>query len=576
MALPAGITTATVLFGKDFDVLGGGNDVTLRITPSHTLIWEATGDRLTAFDVAVSAESDTVGTFELPHTDQAGFINEAGAEITDWWYTIVGTVRAGRAQKTYTKRVQVSSDVTSFDLDTLPINGSVGPVGSVPLPTITSVNGQTGAVVLTASAIGAIPNTSEGRQALAESTELSATIEGAVLPYATRERSGVSQPIPSDVVTLFASGHSFVGTGGTGAGQIADDPTTFATGSQSLAVTTLSDNSPAMVRRSTLPAMDATGKSLAVTLRIEDVSQLTELLIYASSDTFSSFYLWSLQTGAVTDAQKWFKSGEFQTITLGFGSATVTGTPNRAALTGIQLRARLANGHSTVIRYDRVALVPEGSRPVVSITTDDVYASNWSLMRPALDNFGWGATLYAIPSRATSGLVSVEQMHRLEDVNGWEIAGHGATNLTSMSLADAETDVVAMREWLRTNGFRGVDHYSYPNGGFSPAVEGMMRRYYRAARTIVRPTVETLPPANPYRLRSYEPNPATSVANVVAQTVTAAKNSNGWSILLFHDLTTSGSPGALQYPMSQFEQILQGIKDAGVDCKPVGEVLAGM
>lgn len=176
MALPAGITTATVLFGKDFDVLGGGNDVTLRITPSHTLIWEATGDRLTAFDVAVSAESDTVGTFELPHTDQAGFINEAGAEITDWWYTIVGTVRAGRAQKTYTKRVQVTSDVTSFDLDTLPINTPVGPVGSVPLPTLTSVNGQTGAVVLTASAIGAIPNTSEGRQALAESTELSATI----------------------------------------------------------------------------------------------------------------------------------------------------------------------------------------------------------------------------------------------------------------------------------------------------------------------------------------------------------------------------------------------------------------
>lgn len=172
MALPAGITTATVLFGKDFDVLGGGNDVTLRITPSHTLIWEATGDRLTAFDVAVSAESDTVGTFELPHTDQTGFINEAGTEITDWWYTIVGTVRAGRAQKTYTKRVQVTSDVTSFDLDTLPVNASVGPVGSVPLPTLTSVNGQTGAVVLTASAIGAVPNTSEGRQALAESTEL--------------------------------------------------------------------------------------------------------------------------------------------------------------------------------------------------------------------------------------------------------------------------------------------------------------------------------------------------------------------------------------------------------------------
>lgn len=422
----------------------------------------------------------------------------------------------------------------------------------------------------TETANAAVPNTSSGRAALAASSELSSAIGGS-----TRERGGVSQPIPSSVETIFAAGHSFVGSGGTTAGQLADDTAIFATGAQSLAVTTLSDNSPATVRRSTLPAMDATGKALAVTLRIEDVTQLTELLIYASSDSFASFYLWSLQTGAVSDAQKWFKSGEFQTITLSFGSAAVTGTPDRAALTGIQLRARLANGFSTVIRYDRIALVPEGPAPVVSITTDDVYASNWSLMRPALDNFGWGATMYAIPSRAIEANVSVERMHRLEDVNGWEIAGHGLTNLTTMSLADAEADVVAMKAWLRANGFRGVDHYSYPNGGFSPEVEGLIRRYYRAARSIVRPTVETLPPANAYRLRAHEPASATAVATVIAQTVTAAQNSNGWSILLFHDLT-SGTPGALQYPVTQFEEILQGIKDAGVQCKPVGEVLAGL
>lgn len=43
MALPAGITTATFTFGKDFDVLGESAAVSLKITPSHTLIWSATG-----------------------------------------------------------------------------------------------------------------------------------------------------------------------------------------------------------------------------------------------------------------------------------------------------------------------------------------------------------------------------------------------------------------------------------------------------------------------------------------------------------------------------------------------------
>ncbi|MCC4266237.1 hypothetical protein [Microbacterium schleiferi] len=174
MALPAGVTTATFTFGKDFDVLGESAAVSLKITPSHTLIWSATGDRITAFEVSTEADAGTIGSFELPHTDQEGFVNEAGDAITDWWYTIVGTTRIGRDSKKYTKRVQVTSDVETVDLDTLPINGTVGPVGSVALPTITSVNGSTGVVVLSAADVGAVPNTEAGRTALAASPELGA------------------------------------------------------------------------------------------------------------------------------------------------------------------------------------------------------------------------------------------------------------------------------------------------------------------------------------------------------------------------------------------------------------------
>lgn len=412
----------------------------------------------------------------------------------------------------------------------------------------------------------AVPNTPEGRESLAESDELNRQFAGAAL----RTVSGVAPPVPTDVITTFQPGHGFTNYNSTAA-SVVDDPAVFAMGSQSLAMTTKADGSQAMVRRTGIPTFDATSKSLAVTVRFEDVSNLTELIIYASSDNFVNYYQWTVQING-PDAQKWLKSSEWQTITLNVGSAVVVGNPNRAALTALQLRARVAAGFSSVVRFNRIALVPDAPAGVISITTDDIYASNWTTMRPILDKFGFGATCYAIPERATDQQVPLDRLHALEDVNGWEVAGHGLTNLTTLSLADAEADLVRSRTWLQRNGFRGVDHYAYPNGGYNRDIERLMRRYYRSGRTIARSTLETLAPANPYRLRAYEPSMAMNLNTVIAQTVTAAA-SGGWSILLFHDVVTA--PTGSQYSTANFEAIMQAIADSGLECKTVGDVLAG-
>lgn len=154
MALPVGISTATVTFGKDRDILGANASVSLRIVPSHTLVWEATGERIPAFEVTADAAEGVVGSFAIPHTDQDGFLNAAGAAITNWYYTIFGTVRRGSVSKTYRKVLQVASGTTTVDLDLVPEDGTVGAVGSAPLPPVTSVNGQTGAVVISGGGDG--------------------------------------------------------------------------------------------------------------------------------------------------------------------------------------------------------------------------------------------------------------------------------------------------------------------------------------------------------------------------------------------------------------------------------------
>ncbi|MFI8593717.1 SGNH/GDSL hydrolase family protein [Microbacterium sp. NPDC078428] len=183
MALPAGVSTFELEFGKTFDFEGNSLATTITVVPSHELVWEATGDRVIPRPLTVTAAAGEFGSILLPHTDQAGFVDTKGNAITDWWYRITSRDSAANGQSipgAPVRVLQATSDVTSVDLDMLPTDGVVGPVGSVAGPAVTSVNGGTGAVTVTAAGVGAVPNTSEGREALAASSELTGAIAAAV------------------------------------------------------------------------------------------------------------------------------------------------------------------------------------------------------------------------------------------------------------------------------------------------------------------------------------------------------------------------------------------------------------
>ena len=466
----------------------------------------------------------------------------------------------------------------------VPVARLVGPTGAAVTPAdLAAATAAQGALAASASQPGhthtldATTDTAT-RVAMtpAERTEL-ASLSSTYAAKALRAVTALRPPVPSSIVTNFQSGHGFTLYNSTGA-SLADDTTEFTIGSQCANVTmAAAGNLAANLQNTSLPALDATGKDLLITVRVEDIAHLSNLLVYATHDSgFTHYYSWTVQETGSIDAQAIVKSGEWATLTLNFASATAVGSPQRNALTVLRLTTKCALGYSTNIRWQRVALVPSSSSAVVTITTDDIYASNWSLMRPILDAYGYGATMYAIPSRAGT-ILSTDLMHRLEDQCGWEIAGHGLTNLLTMTADEAEAAVVATRAWLQTNGFRGVDHYSYPLGGTSPALEQMMRRYYRSARSIYsRTRVEGLPPANAYRLRSRSVDNATTAATVTAELSKVATEGSGWYILTFHDLVTSGADVGTKYLTADFQTIVDQIYTLGLSVKTVGEVIAGL
>lgn len=147
MVLPVGVTTCLVFKNAPVSFGGGSGSVELEITPSVRLIHTATGTPLVDFIEAVAPADGSVAQTMLPHTDQAGFQDEAGNVFTNWHYTArVRLKKTGHQPKHQPLfDFQIPTGQTQIDLSTIPHGVAALPT-SAPIATVTSINGLTGAV----------------------------------------------------------------------------------------------------------------------------------------------------------------------------------------------------------------------------------------------------------------------------------------------------------------------------------------------------------------------------------------------------------------------------------------------
>jgi chitodextrinase len=149
LAIPAAVTTATVNHDAPVSFGGEPGRVMARFTPSTTLVWEATGTPLAAFFDAISPDSGAPLSIELPHTNQAGFVNGAGNSVTNWYYSAkVWYFKDGQKIGLPSRDFQLPTGQNSVDLALVASGTAVTPPASAPTATVTSINGQTGDVVV--------------------------------------------------------------------------------------------------------------------------------------------------------------------------------------------------------------------------------------------------------------------------------------------------------------------------------------------------------------------------------------------------------------------------------------------
>lgn len=147
MALPVGVTTATCTVGVPVSFTGAANiRANVSVKPSVFLVHAETGTPLVDMLETIDTTDGVAGQFTLPHTDQAGFVDENQNTYTNWFYTV--TIQYSNERQVMlpkTKVFQLVAGQTLVDLDKLPSGVPALPY-TAPAATVTSVVGLTGSV----------------------------------------------------------------------------------------------------------------------------------------------------------------------------------------------------------------------------------------------------------------------------------------------------------------------------------------------------------------------------------------------------------------------------------------------
>jgi hypothetical protein len=398
--------------------------------------------------------------------------------------------------------------------------------------------------------------------------------DGIYVAHASQPRRSITE----SVVASFAPGHGWANFSGTAA-TTSDDTSDFALGDQSYKFSTKTDNTAANVQKSGL-TLDLTDKMVILWIKVTGVMNLTELLLYAGDSGLSNNYSWTISDAGGVE-QHVFRDGQWAPLVLSFADAWATGTPNRAVIATLRVRARASSGSSVTVNLGGIGVSSEPKafpNGVISIACDDSYASQFKVLRPALDKYGWSATAYTIVELiGTAGFMTIEQLKTLEQSHGWEIAGHSYSSAmhsagygSGSTLEATETDIRALRKWLLANEFRGADHLAYPKGFFTVESQEVIGKYFATARTVTNRLSETLRPSDRMRLRSL------SVTNTIPLSTAKAlvdkiKAGKGWGIITIHDLLPTPTVGA-QWATADFNALLDYIAASGVPVMNISEV----
>lgn len=475
-------------------------------------------------------------------------------------------------------------------------HGAAVAIGSVPCTPVAVISNTllactTGDSDFTEGAMTVVVTNPDGQSALLAAaftyecpwtTSLGRRSCGAVPP----RRQFPAQPI-SSWVTQFQAGHGFVANTVAGTTDNLNDTSDAALGTQSAVLETDGTGTARTLTRLGLAPIDFTARVPKIWVKLDNVTHAANLQLVLGDSNLANSYRFSFHS---TQGQKWSTEGDWVAFTMSWSpdNVSVQGTPNRAAITDVQLRVvDSATGQRVRLHVNGLALVAEPATKypggVLSITFDDNFGTMVSQGRPVLAAHGLPATAYVIVDLVGDpGRASLADLRALQDTDGWEIAVHAylddnhAARFTQLSAGVLEDDLVDARAWLIANDFAGYDHCAYPGGNFTGGIGtdvlALTRTYFSTCRTIYQGERETYVPADARKLRVFYITNTVPLANAIAA-VDKARLHREWIILVFHQLVTSTPATSTEWSAADFATLVAHIATTGIPVKTIGQVL---
>jgi peptidoglycan/xylan/chitin deacetylase (PgdA/CDA1 family) len=402
---------------------------------------------------------------------------------------------------------------------------------------------------------------------------------GAVPPIAA-----AAQQVDS-FITQFQGDHGFTATvAGTAASSMADT-NDFTLGTQSVFVDTNGIGGTSTIARTSMPAIDFTGKMLKVWMRVDNIAHAAALDIQIGNSNFSNAYVFNMKS---TQGQQWITDGDWVSFSLSWDSndTGTRGAPNKANITDIMLRVTDdATGIPVRLHANGLALVsmPPQKYPhgVVSFTFDDDWDTMMTEGKTILDAHQYPGTAFIIVDRiGTAGRASLSDLHAL-DSDGWDIAAHAFTDVdhsklfTNMTPAAIEDDMVSSREWLIDQHFVGYDHCAYPSGEFEEIGQTnalpIAARYFTTCRTIFSRQYESYPPSDPTKLRVFYALMSQNLAQAEAA-IDDARLYGDWVIIVNHKLVDVPTT-TTDWPIADFTALVDYVAQSGVAVDTISGVM---
>ncbi|MCW3064538.1 MAG: polysaccharide deacetylase [Solirubrobacterales bacterium] len=228
----------------------------------------------------------------------------------------------------------------------------------------------------------------------------------------------------------------------------------------------------------------------------------------------------------------------------------------------------------------------------MSLTFDDGRQTQYAARAP-LAAHGMHATFYVnsgwVASTTSDYHMKWGQLHDLAS-DGNEIAGHSVTHahLTTLSPSDLRHEVCDDRTALLNHGFSPVISFAYPYTEYNSAVESVVQQCgYRSARWVdgIRssscmhcPFAETIPPLDPWVIRTPpDIDTATTLATMESYVTQAENNGGGWVVIVIHSVCT-GCDSVYAVTLSQLTAFLDWLQPRaanGTVVQTVGQVVSG-